>query len=142
MIIPNNVKAIEDVTFEGCENLGSLTFPHGLERIGKDVIKGTRVKQLLLPESISYIQDNAFYSCLSLKYVILQCGVNEDWGTEVFPAKCAVIYQGRDVSQLLKNIDKSKFARWAADAADFEQYVRDSFYAAYEGEYDPNGDYL
>lgn len=140
--IPNSVGVIENETFEGCENLSNLIFSYGLERIETDIIKGTRIKQLLLPESINYIHDNAFYSCQSLKYVILQCGINEDWGTEVFPAKCIVIYQGANVSQLLKNIDKKKFARWAADAADFEQYVRDSFYAAYEGEYDPNGDYL
>ena len=119
-----------------------MELSEGIEHLGKKCISGTNIKQIVIPSSIKRLDDEVFKCAEALRYVILLCPISEDWGTELFPKGCIVLYNGEDVAETMRKIDNRKYAEWAAEQQDWDNYLRDSFYAAYEGEYDPNGDWL
>lgn len=66
--IPANVKTIEQYAFTGCTALENITLHEGLERIGYDFLKGTAVKSVYLPSTLTSAQ-SAFYGATALEEV-------------------------------------------------------------------------
>lgn len=53
-----------------------LVLPEGLERIGKNAFANfTNLKSINIPSSLHYIDNNAFYGCVSLEEIVLPAGL-------------------------------------------------------------------
>ncbi len=63
VILPEGLRDIGDHAFEYCENLKSVKFPAGLERIGKYAFSVTSINEIDLSRGIKTIDDSAFYTC-------------------------------------------------------------------------------
>lgn len=70
--IPNNVKYIEDAAFYGCENLESVQFSNGLERIGMQCFRECKkLTQLIFPDGLKDIGYQCCIDCSSLTFIQL-----------------------------------------------------------------------
>ena len=73
--IPEGVKSIDNYAFEGCSKLENYILPEGLIFIGKYAFESTDIESLIIPDSVTIIDDNAFSYCGSLKYVVISKSV-------------------------------------------------------------------
>ena len=65
--IPGSVKTIESFSFFFCENLSSVTLNNGLEKIYDCTFSGNSIlREVIIPESVIELSDNAFDSCNNL----------------------------------------------------------------------------
>ena len=53
------MQKLEYYTFYDCKNLTSVILPEGLESIGEDCFKNTKLKTVTVPKN-TYIADSAF----------------------------------------------------------------------------------
>lgn len=84
--LPKTLKVIESASFSGCSSLTSINLPEGLTAIG-EIDKGldeidmesrggvfggcTRLKSIVMPNSVVFLEREAFDGCKSLKSVTL-----------------------------------------------------------------------
>ena len=68
LVIPANVRVLDDRCFACCHNIGSITFEKGscLERIGKEAFSEVRIRSLRIPASVRRLDDGCFDGCLEL----------------------------------------------------------------------------
>ena len=60
--IPSKIKVIEKSTFGDCYNLNTVILPEGLERIESCAFAGTALSEIDIPDSVTYIASDAFFS--------------------------------------------------------------------------------
>ena len=65
-VIPDGVMTIGSFAFYNCGSLTSVTFPNGLQIIGRDAFAYTGLTSLTLPNSVTDIEDHAFLQCRAL----------------------------------------------------------------------------
>ena len=76
IIIPSNVEELKVGLFNGCKQMESVNFentpirPSKLKRIENFVFNGTKVKSLVLPQSVEYLDDFALQGLEDIKLVI------------------------------------------------------------------------
>lgn len=58
--IEEGIKRIYDFNFYDCANIENITFPNSLEMLGENVLVGTKVKTLFLPDSDLRTADSTF----------------------------------------------------------------------------------
>ena len=63
------VKTISESAFGYCENLTSFELPSNLEIIEDSAFSSTALKQIYIPESVSYIHSSAFRDCSHLESI-------------------------------------------------------------------------
>ena len=63
MDFPEGILEIGDRCFENCVSLEKVNISEGLERIGNDTFKNSKLKKVKLPESIVNIGYGAFNNC-------------------------------------------------------------------------------
>lgn len=68
---PTGLKSVPAYTFDGCENLSSLTFPNPdtIESIGEAAFRGTSFVTFTVPKKVSKISDHTFSNCDLLEKV-------------------------------------------------------------------------
>lgn len=77
LIIPSSiegvsVRSIADATFEGFENLKSVTIPDSVTSIGDRAFWAcTRLETVVVPKGVTYLGKDAFHYCYSLENVSL-----------------------------------------------------------------------
>ena len=71
MDFPEGILEIGDRCFENCVSLEKVNISEGLERIGKDTFKNSKLKKVKLPESVVTIGYGAFNNCKELEYINL-----------------------------------------------------------------------
>ncbi|MDE6425046.1 MAG: leucine-rich repeat domain-containing protein [Ruminococcus sp.] len=61
--LPDSVETIDEYAFNDCRNLERINIPENLKTIGKYAFKGCEnlTGELILPESVEYIGERAFY---------------------------------------------------------------------------------
>ncbi len=163
-------KFAKDVRYDGrntyydkensiAHQIETLILTDNVERIPRTFAKCMQITEIDIPQSVKHIGEEAFYYCPRLEKIILHSmdiEFDEDFChfdkthirlyqefEDCIPTK--IFFEGKDVTDLFYKKNKEIVdarCRAEADAADFEQYVRDSYYGAYEGECDPNGDLL
>lgn len=72
-----NVVEIDSRAFAYCNDLVNVTLPEGLLVIGEYAFIGTKISNLILPESIFAIYNGAFNYCKSLKEITIPAGVEK-----------------------------------------------------------------
>ena len=60
VIMPSTIKTIADRAFLMCENLESVVIPKSIESIGVYSFKGTKLKNINLPSTVTYVSQEAF----------------------------------------------------------------------------------
>lgn len=74
--IPASVKIIDDLAFNQCSALASITLFDGLEAINLSAFAGCKLlTNIALPTTIKYIGETAFSQCVALKSVVIPNGV-------------------------------------------------------------------
>lgn len=70
IVVPENVTKIDDLTFNGCTGLKSVTLNNGLRKIGKSAFKNCRMlTRIEIPESVAFIDNAPFRGCESMKSI-------------------------------------------------------------------------
>ena len=71
--LPSNCKTLGYHAFDGCSSLHTLTLNDGLETISNSVISGTKVGEIVIPDSVKRVEHYAFERS-GLKRVVLGSG--------------------------------------------------------------------
>ena len=82
IIIPNNVKSIDDDAFADCVSLKEIHIPDSIISIGERAFeKCISLREITIPNSVTNIGDGAFYDCKDLKEVNIHNNVKSigDW---------------------------------------------------------------
>ena len=66
-----NCRDIGASAFYGCESISELKLNDGLESIGSLAFAKTKIKELILPQSVKYIYNEAFYDMYNLEKISL-----------------------------------------------------------------------
>jgi uncharacterized protein YjdB len=69
VIIPNNVKSIDDHAFQN-NKLTSVSISNSVTSIGEDAFKGNLLRSIIIPNSVTYIGRGAFYLTFLRKVII------------------------------------------------------------------------
>jgi len=64
-------KILADRAYYGCQNLGSLNLPEGLEEIGEFAFARSSLQEVVIPEGVDSIGYGAFYHCDQLTQIQL-----------------------------------------------------------------------
>lgn len=75
--LPAGLKSIGDFAFTSCSDITELTLPDGLESIGKGVFSSMGITELVIPESVTFIDDYALRYCTKLESVTLPSHMTE-----------------------------------------------------------------
>ncbi len=67
IVFPESLIKIHDKAFLSCFSLEEVSFGNKIESIGKKAFSASDIKSLYLPESLSYLGENAFSDCKKLK---------------------------------------------------------------------------
>ena len=75
--LPAGLKSIGDFAFTSCSDVTELTLPDGLESIGKGAFSSMGITELVIPESVTFIDDYALRYCTKLESVTLPSHMTE-----------------------------------------------------------------
>lgn len=83
--LENSVVEIEGIAFKNCRKLASIQLPERLLEIGRSAFRGTGLTSIIIPKSVTEIEDGAFYRCSNLTSVtiptsVTRIGVCAFWG--------------------------------------------------------------
>ncbi len=79
IILPKNLKSIQNSFFENCMNLTRITIPNHVTSIGEGAFYNCRnLTSIEIPDSVTTIGSDAFYNCSKLSNVYYG-GTIEDW---------------------------------------------------------------
>ena len=67
--LPQSLKTIGNMAFDGCSNLKEIEIPNGIETIGRTAFRNCALTSLVIPESVKSIADYAFDNCKHLMEV-------------------------------------------------------------------------
>ena len=77
VVIPNNVKRIETVAFDGCDNLKSVE-AFGVKSIGEFAFSGDiKLERVELGDNLQTIEKGAFFECHALTYIPSKSSLKE-----------------------------------------------------------------
>ena len=75
--LPAGLKSIGDFAFGSCSDVTELTLPDGLESIGKGAFSFMGITELVIPESVTFIDGYALRYCTELESVTLPSHMTE-----------------------------------------------------------------
>ena len=70
--VPNDIKAIGNFAFYGCESLTGVTLPEGLEVLGSSCLSGTGLVSITIPSSLTMIGEGVLSYAPDLIEVVLK----------------------------------------------------------------------
>ncbi len=71
LVLGNSLESVGDFAFRGCKSIKELTLPDTLKTIGAAAFAGIGAEEIVVPESVTYIDDNAF-ECDNLKEITIE----------------------------------------------------------------------
>lgn len=78
IVVPKNIKEINEGAFRSCCNLTEIYLPNGLKEIGDGLFQFCRtLKKINIPDSVIRIGNVAFCDCKSITEIILPVGLKE-----------------------------------------------------------------
>lgn len=110
-VIPEGVTVIKDNSFEGNENLTSVSLPNSLEEIGEYAFANCdELTSIAIPNNVTDIMAHAFYDCNQLKTVTIGSGVTYI-GYDAF-------YLSPNVTDVYFYADPNAFREWYEGGCD------------------------
>ena len=106
--IPQGVKGIFYEAFCGCGDLENVIFNDDIEFIAENAFRGTNIENLILPKSVNYIGQCAFYRCKNLKTIKMSCNLKEIIGG-TFEECSSLVHI--ELSPNIESIGNMSFAR-------------------------------
>ncbi len=82
LTLPKSMKEIKSEAFVGNTSLDEVVLPEGIETIGSRAFAESSVASINLPNSISYIADDAFDGCADLDVMVEQGSYAYGWAVE------------------------------------------------------------
>ena len=74
IVVPATVKRLEYCwIWDGDDNVTSVDLPEGLEYIGTEFLKNSKITELTIPSTVKYIGPAAFACCNSLQKLDIRC---------------------------------------------------------------------
>lgn len=71
-VIPQGIRAIDEIAFCGCGGLTSITIPDSVTRIGNRAFLGcSELSSVMIPNSVVEVGDNPFIECQQLKEIVV-----------------------------------------------------------------------
>lgn len=70
-ILPKEIESIGTLTFFSCAALKEIQIPQSVKTLGNGCFLGSGLTEVVIPESISIIPDDAFANCLNLQKVVI-----------------------------------------------------------------------
>lgn len=67
--LPASIHTIENSAFSNCSNLLQLTLPDSLEKLGHSVFSGTGIREITLPARLHQVGSSLFYNCKELRKI-------------------------------------------------------------------------
>lgn len=77
--IPASVRKIGENAFANCTSLSSFRIPDGVPMLDYAVLASCPIKEIVIPESVTEINNSAFYECTELERVILPESLTAIW---------------------------------------------------------------
>lgn len=77
VVFGDKLRTIGMAAFEKCTALTTVSFNDGLERLGSDAFARCPVKELKLPESLSFIGEACFFDCRNVRSLVIPNNVTE-----------------------------------------------------------------
>ena len=91
LIIPDSIKEVKVMTFNGCKSITSVTIPDGVTTIGNAAFYGcSNLTSVTIGDSVTTIGNHAFGGCESLTSVTIPDSVTEI-GTQAFCWCCSLM---------------------------------------------------
>ncbi len=69
IVVKKGVTRIGGYSFQGCENVKSVSLPNSLKTIGIGAFESKRLKKIKIPNKVREIEPSAFSGCSSLKEI-------------------------------------------------------------------------
>ena len=66
IIIPDHVTIIDEEVFEGTRSFDKVTLPDGVREIREKAFANSGLQEITIPESVTFIADDAFSGCDNL----------------------------------------------------------------------------
>ena len=87
--LPDHLEHLGSESFANCTSLSSFRIPDGVPMLDYAVLALCPIKEIVIPESVTEINNSAFYECTELERVIVRSKVLEDlyW----VPKGCEII---------------------------------------------------
>lgn len=82
-VIPSGIKGFAKDCFAGINTITSLTIPEGVTSLGNGCLRGTRIVEVVVPDSVTQINSNAFNSNTAMTRLDIGTGVRNIGGTIV-----------------------------------------------------------
>ena len=111
IVMPYSLIEIAGEAFSGCESLRIVTLPERLQIIGKGAFKGTNLRTIRFPDSMGYIEAEAFADCIDLDNIVIPKGVTTI-SEKVF-AGCSSL-KSIELPETLARIEDDAF--WGCDS--------------------------
>ena len=77
VVLPGNMKNLDDVCFRDAENLTTVLVGKGIARIGMMAFQRTGIKTLIVPDTVTQLGNELCQSCKALTSVYLPDGIKE-----------------------------------------------------------------
>lgn len=107
VVIPNNVKGIDDWVFSRCTSIKSVVIPNSVTSIGRSAFENcTSLTSIELPSSITSTGNYVFDNCTSLKSIVIPSSVT-NIGVGVFE-NCTSL-KSIEIPNSVKSIDPVAF---------------------------------
>jgi len=141
VILSNNLKFLQESVFEGCTSLEYITLPTSLTNIVSKAFKGSGLKYIEIPASVtSTIGNNVFEDCVKLNSITFKCnkvkirsetflnsGIANNSNTKIFVPESQVDAYKTDASwDSLKNqifLDPTTYNTFNTDGGFFTGYI-------------------
>lgn len=104
IVIPENIKLIDQSAFEQCNMLKKVTLNEGLERIEERSFAGSNMESISIPASVESIGINAFFGC-PIKTLVFNRSMKE------IADCCDYIDIPNDLSAIIKYLGLAKQER-------------------------------
>lgn len=75
--LPSSLEYINYYLFSGCEKLKKINIPANVKKIGKEAFKGSNIKHLTVPDSVTELDEAAFADMYYLKSITLSKSLTE-----------------------------------------------------------------
>ena len=87
--VPSTFDTLGSNTFSGCSSLKTVEIPASMSSLGGSPFANSGITSIVIPESITYLDDNAFYNCTMLEKVVIE-GKLEYIGYDAFSGCTAI----------------------------------------------------